>query len=908
VATRLEILLRTIHTRSLLASAQEQAARLEAQTAQLNALNEEQRAVFEAATTGIALLKDRVILRCNSKLEEILGYAPGELAGASTRRWYADEATFERAGREVAATLAGGGMHRSEQQLARKDGGLFWARMTAQALNKAEPSQGLVGMLEDITAEREAAEALRRAKETAEAATQAKSAFLANMSHEIRTPMNAIIGMSHLALKTDLTPRQREYLAKIQGSGQHLLGIINDILDVSKVEAGKLTLERADFELEKMLDTVAGLLNERAGSKGLELVVDVAPDVPQHLVGDSLRLGQVLLNYGTNAVKFTEQGEVDILVRVRERGEQEVLLHFAVRDTGIGLTQEQQGRLFQSFQQADTSTTRRYGGTGLGLVICKRLAELMGGEVGVESEPGKGSTFWFTARVGIGTAKRRLLVPDPDLRGCRALVVDDIDNARAMLRDLLGGMTFEVAEAPSGEAAVQEVRRAAALGRPYDVVFLDWRMPGMDGIEAARQIKGLGLAPPPALVMVTAYGRDEVLRQADEVGMDDVLLKPVTASVLFDTTMRILGAGRPGRGEESARAAPAPEKSLAGIRGARILLVEDNELNQEVAAGLLVEAGFLVDVAENGRVALEKARAAAYDLVLMDIQMPVMDGVTATLELRRTKGSTELPIVAMTASVMQQDRDSCLAAGMNDFIAKPIDPEDLWSKLLAWIKPRQPAAAPVPPRQEEDPVAAGLLGGVAGLDAAAGLRRALGNPSRYVSLLRAFVSGQENSAAEIRRALAAEDWATAERVAHTVKSVAGTVGALRLQGIAADLELAIRERWLRPAVEGRLEPFAATLASLTAEIEQQLAPGKSRAAVPVDDALLRTRCGQLAARLGDDDAAAADLFDDNADLFASAFPEDHRAIEAAIRGFDFEAALAALNAAVRKRDPGAAHG
>jgi two-component system, sensor histidine kinase and response regulator len=359
-------------------------------------------------------------------------------------------------------------------------------------------------------------------------------------------------------------------------------------------------------------------------------------------------------------------------VRASERTDKDVLLHFRVRDTGIGLTQEQMGRLFQSFSQADTSTTRKFGGTGLGLAISKNLAELMGGQVGVESEYGKGSTFWFSARLGIGTAVRRQLLPNPDLRGRRALVVDDNDHARAVILDMLRGMTFETHEAASGSAAIDEVRRAAAAGHPYDVVYLDWRMPGMDGMETARRIRALGLVTTPMFLMVTAYGREEILKEAESAGIQNVLVKPVNASVLFDTTMDVLGGRRP----EPVAGPPlqGPDQRLAMLRGARILLVEDNEINQQVAREMLQDCGFVVDVAENGEIALGLVQKFPYDLVFMDMQMPVMDGVTATREIRKHGRLEMLPIVAMTANAMEQDRRKCMEAGMNDFLIKPIDP------------------------------------------------------------------------------------------------------------------------------------------------------------------------------------------------------------------------------------------
>jgi PAS domain S-box-containing protein len=655
----------------------------------------EQDAIFGAATVGIAFLKNRIIVRGNPQLDRLFGYQPGEQLGQSTRIWFADDASFNDVGGAY-ADLAAGKIHQRDQQYVRKDGSPFWCRISGSAVDPNDMSHGVVWMLEDVTEARAASKALAQAKELAEDAAKTKSDFLANMSHEIRTPMNAIIGMAHLVLKTDMTPRQRDYVKKIQGSGQHLLGIINDILDFSKIEAGKLSVEHVDFELDKLLDNVANLVSEKTNAKGLELVFDVAPDVPRNLIGDSLRMGQVLINYANNAVKFTEQGEVDIIFRVKQRSDKEVLLYCAVKDTGIGLTPEQQAKLFQSFSQADASTTRKYGGTGLGLSISKKLAELMGGEVGVDSVHGEGSTFWFTVQLGIGTAKARNLIPDPDLRGRRVLVVDDNENARLVMNDLLTGMTFQVAEVGAGKTAVEAVKATAGTPEAFEIVFLDWQMPGMDGIEAARQIQGLGLAQSPHLVMVTAHGREEVLKEAANAGIEDVLIKPVNASLLFDTAMRVLGAEVTDR--RSAGDAPSLLlEEMAAINGARILLVEDNDLNQEVASEILRDAGFFVDIADNGQIAVDKVtknQSEPWDIVLMDMQMPVMDGVTATLEIRKDARFNELPIVAMTANAMQQDKDKCIAAGMVDFVTKPIQPDELWAALRRWIKPKHATATP----------------------------------------------------------------------------------------------------------------------------------------------------------------------------------------------------------------------
>lgn len=751
---------------------------------------------------------------------------------------------------------------------------------------------------------------LDRLRLIAENASRATSEFLANTSHEIRTPLNAVVGLAYLMTqRKEQDPWNLEKLGQITDASRHLLSLINNILDVARIESGKFQLESVEFMLEEVLKrNVFNVVGGEAKKKGIEVISDIHEDLLGPLLGDPLRLAQAILNYMGNAIKFTENGRVLLRAFPLPHDGPGIMARIEIHDSGIGMSDEEQKRIFNAFEQADGSTTRKYGGSGLGLAITRHIAELMGGEVGVDSVPGIGSRFWLTARLGKGIGKPNAL--SASLRGSHALVVDDLYEAREVHCKMLEAMGIRCAEAASGEEALGLIESAAAKNDPFGVVLLDWRMPGIDGLQTAQCIGDMQLAQPPAIVMVTAFDEGGLNDRARAAGVCAVLHKPVTSSMLLDSLVGLAdreAGNTPVQNEKSA----VRKELLASFSGARVLLVEDNSINQNILIELLDEFNFHITTAENGRIALAKAMRNVYDIVLMDMQMPEMDGIEATRRIRSLPGWRQRPIIAMTANAFNEDREACLAAGMNDHLAKPVEPEVLYRTLLHWLNSRAREVAPIATGSPPIAVTAApsatppVFAKPAGLTVIKPVKAVHLDLDKFDQMinhkaatrqrvLRQIVEQHADNAERLRKYIAESRWSDAFHVAHSIKGMAGLIGAGELQLTAMMAEKTWRAR---EPVEAAITEKLITLlnASLDA-IHHSLEPTAEMETTPGTaggDPLPLLR--RLTDELGASDAAALQTVSELRAVITASVAEELSAhlakLESQTENFDFDGAF-----------------
>jgi len=779
-------------------------ARKEAEAA-LSQSESRLRAIFENAAVGIDLTNPMGRwIEVNSAFARLLGYQPEEILNQTPKR-FSHPDDFEASRTGLKSLLKGEIQHfQVEKRYICKDGRIIWTDLWVSPIRNSDGViQAFIGISVDITDRKKAETELALAKDAAEEANRAKSEFLANMSHEIRTPMNGVIGMTGLLLDTELTKEQRDFSETIQKSANSLLTVINDILDFSKIEAGKLDLEMINFDLRIMLEEISDLIAIKAYGKGLEYGCIVHPEVPSLLRGDPGRLRQILINLAGNAIKFTETGEVVIRISLKDEDAAHAVLRFEVTDTGIGIPKDRVDRLFKSFSQVDGSITRKYGGTGLGLTISKQLVEMMGGRIEFESEVGRGSSFWFA--VGFEkqseTCGHTVQVPE-DIRGKRILIVDDNETNRFILREQLRSWGCRYQEAAGGGQALEALHRGIAEGDPFDITILDKQMPGMDGETLGKFIKKDPDLRGTLLVLLTSIGERGDAARLEQIGFAAYLTKPVKQSQLYNCLTAVTGLKETPDSEK-----PVPIITRFAIAEAlkqriRILLAEDDPTNRKIALNILEKLGYRADAAANGREALKALERSHYDLVLMDVQMPEMDGLTATRQIRTQEESKiqnpkskmdRIPIIAMTAHAMKGDREACLAAGMDDYLSKPVTPQELLDKIEKWLTKKQNDSCTV---KQISSKKAGIASQEAAspIHIAEALDRAMGNRELLEMLLNEFIRNMPEKIELLATAIQKEDADSLVQYAHTLKGASASLSAKGISGLAFSLEKMGREK------------------------------------------------------------------------------------------------------------------